>query len=462
MVFAVRLTAALALALLAADAVLGATTYSYDALGRLSTVSYDNGKQVIYSYDAAGNRTQVVSQGAVNQPPTANNDAISTSVNTPVTFDPRTNDTDPEGDTLTITAKTNGTNGTVAINSGVSLTYTPAANFSGSDSFTYTISDGNGHTATATVSVTVNSGPNQPPTAANDSISTPVNTAKTFDPRTNDSDPDGDPLTITAKTNGTSGTVTINSGTSLTYTPNTNFTGSDSFTYTISDGQGHTATATVSVTVTAANQAPAAVNDSITTTKNTAKTFDPRTNDSDPDGDPLTITAKTNGAHGTVVINSGTSLTYTPTTNYTGPDSFTYTISDGQGHTATATVSVTVNSSNQPPVAVDDTVNITKFTNGTCIIPTKTFDPRSNDSDPDSDPLTITAKTNGASGTVTINSGVSMTYTYSQCVLTRTDTDSFTYTISDGQGHTDTATVTVNIDVENSSLLTSPPPDEGG
>lgn len=182
-----------------------------------------------------------------------------------------------------------------------------------------------------------------PPDAVNDSISTRTNTAKTFDPRTNDTDPNNDPLTITAKTDGANGTVAIiSAGTQLTYTPNTGYTGADSFTYTISDGQGGTDTATVSVTVTA-NAAPVAANDSISTALNTALTFDPRGNDSDTDGDTLTIIAKTDGANGTVaIISAGTQLTYTPNTGYTGADSFTYTISDGFGGSATGTVNATV------------------------------------------------------------------------------------------------------------------------
>ncbi len=129
-------------------------TYTYDALGRLVTVGR-GATLTTYSYDANGNRTQKVV--AVNGAPVAVADSVSTSMNTPVSFDPRTNDSDPNGNPLTITAATNGASGVVTITGGgAGLTYTPNAGFSGSDSFTYTISDG-GLTATATVSVTVSS-----------------------------------------------------------------------------------------------------------------------------------------------------------------------------------------------------------------------------------------------------------------------------------------------------------------
>jgi YD repeat-containing protein len=425
-----------ALLLSASSVAAGNIAYTYDELGRVTSATYSTGEVVNYSYDPAGNRT-LLSANASNQPPTAVNDSITTPQNTAKTFDPRTNDTDPESDPLSITAKTNGSKGVVTIGGTTSLTYTPNTGQTGSDSFTYTISDGQS-TSTGTVSVTITAA-NQPPNAVNDTSTTAFNTAKTFDPRTNDTDPDGNPLTITAKTNGASGTVTINSGASLTYTPNVGFSGLDSFTYTISDGQGGTDTATVSMTVSAAtNQPPNAVNDSITTPQNVAKTFDPRTNDSDPEGNPLSVSAKTNGAHGTVVINSGVSLTYTPASGYSGADSFTYTISDGQGGTDTATVSVTVSpAANQPPVAVDDSYDIvTPIGAGS---QTATLYVLTNDSDPNGNPLTITALTTPTNyATAVIQSGNRVYVTG-----IRIGTTTFNYTISDGQGGTDVGMVTI-------------------
>jgi hypothetical protein len=96
--------------------------------------------------------------------------------------------------------------------------------------------------------------------------------------------------------------------------------------------------------MTMGNMAPSAVNDTLGVSLNTAASIDPRVNDTDADGDALIITTKTNGVHGTVVITGGgTGITYTPASGYTGTDSFTYTIADGNGGTATGTVSVTVN-----------------------------------------------------------------------------------------------------------------------
>lgn len=391
------------------------------------------------------NATVTVNVASGNSPPNAGPDKIKVAKNSAgYTFNPRVNDSDPNSDTLTITAKTNGGHGTVTIeSSGTQLKYVPTTGYVGTDSFTYTISDGNGGTATTTVVVSVNDGP----TAVNDSVTAPKNSAGyTFNPRTNDTDPNGDTLTITAVNSPTApahGTVVINSGSTLTYTPTAGYAGSDSFSYTVSDGL-LPSTATVSVTV--ANTAPVAVADSRTVSKNTPYNFDPRTNDSDPNGDAFTITGKTDGAHGTVAYTS-TSVTYTPATNYTGADSFTYTISDG-ALTHSATVSVTV-INNQMPVAVDDLdsqgpINV-QYQGSTPW--TATVSVLANDTDSDGGTLTITSFTQGSQGTVT-QSGNDLIYTHSGDIGDGSHYDSFTYTISDGQGGTDVGTVNVDASVD--------------
>jgi hypothetical protein len=242
-------------------------------------------------------------------------------------------------------------NGSVAISdSGTAITYKPAANFHGADSFTYTVSDGRGGTDTATVSVTVTS-INDAPDAVNDTtVISEDSNANTISVLANDIDPDRDALTVTAKTNGTNGAIAItNGGKELTYTPNQNFNGSDSFTYTISDGNGGTDKATVTVTITPVNDNPDAVNDSTSTSEDTAKIVNVLANDTDIDGDTPTISAIMQGANGSVVNNNNGTVTYTPAANFFGSDSFTYLVSDGNGGTDTATVSITVIPVNDAP-----------------------------------------------------------------------------------------------------------------
>ena len=142
---------------------------------------------------------------------------------------------------------------------GTGLTYTPAANFAGTDTFTYTISDAAGLTDIATVTVTVTN-LNDPPVAVDDAATVAEDSGATpIAVLGNDTDPDtGTTLTITAVTQPTNGAVTF-TGTGVSYTPAANFNGTDTFTYTISDGALGTDTATVSVTVTPVNDAPTAL-----------------------------------------------------------------------------------------------------------------------------------------------------------------------------------------------------------
>jgi VCBS repeat-containing protein len=308
----------------------------------------------------------------LNRPPVAVSDSAVTDADSSITVNAPgvlSNDSDPDGDTLVVTAlNTIGTIGTVtAWGPDGSFTYDPDGQFeylqagnSTSDSFTYTVSDGNGGTDTATVTVIINGvyNPpvdyppvyyppvNYPPVAVGDSTTTSGGTSVTINILGNDSDPDGDILTVISVTQGHNGTVT-NSGSDVTYTPDPGFTGTDSFTYTISDGHGGTSTATVTVTIANVNNPPAAVDDSATTPQNTAVTIDVLSNDSDPDGDTPTVYSATHGTHGSVV-NNGSSVTYTPDSGFTGTDSFTYTISDGKGGTDTATVTVTVTAIQTP------------------------------------------------------------------------------------------------------------------
>ncbi len=277
----------------------------------------------------------------VSRPPDAVDDSLTTPEDTAGSVNVLTNDTDPDGDTLTVTGSTNGAHGGVSCAAGGSCTYTPAANYNGPDSFTYTISDGHNGTDTATVNVTVTPA-NDPPDAFDDSLTTPEDNAGSVNVLGNDTDPDGDGLNVTGKTNGAHGTASCTGTGTCTYTPAPNYNGTDSFTYTISDGHNGTDTATVNVTVTPANDPPDAVDDSLTTPADTPASVGVLGNDTDPDGDGLTVTGKTNGAHGTASCTAAGACTYTPAASYNGPDSFTYTISDGHGGTDTATVAVLV------------------------------------------------------------------------------------------------------------------------
>ena len=203
-----------------------------------------------------------ITVNAVNDDPDALDDSITVSEDSGANaVSVLTNDTDaPDtGETLTPTAVTQGANGSVAF-TATNVSYTPNANFFGSDSFTYTISDGHGGSDTATVHVTV-ANVNDNPDAVDDSATVNEDTANNaISVLANDTDADNlsgaanAGLTVIAKSNGSHGTVTITAGgTGVSYAAAANYYGSDSFTYTISDNgtlaAGHTDTATVNVTV---------------------------------------------------------------------------------------------------------------------------------------------------------------------------------------------------------------------
>ena len=200
------------------------------------------------------------------------------------------------------------------------------------------------------VDVVYNGSPLQPPVANNDSgLVATENTTDSIAASVllaNDTGPYGLPLSIMGVSNPSNGTVTYNSSTqTVSFVPTTGYTGPAGFTYTITDGQGDTASANVSLTVTA--PPPVANNDSgLTATENTTDSIAASAllaNDTDPLGLPLSITGVSNPSNGTVTYNSSTqTVSFVPTTGYTGLASFTYTITDGQA-SASGNVSLTVN-----------------------------------------------------------------------------------------------------------------------
>ncbi len=216
----------------------------------------------------------------------------------------------------------------------------PATNFNGTDTFTYTVSDGHGGTATAIVTVTVTP-VNDPPVAGDDSATTPEDTAVMVSVLGNDSDVDGDTLSVASVTQGAHGTVAINGDGTVTYTPAPNFNGTDTFTYTVSDG--FTADeAEVTVTVAPVNDAPVALDDTATTDAGTPVTVPVLTNDTDIDGDTLTVTAVGSAGNGSAVLSADGTVTYTPAPGFSGTDTFSYTVVDGNGGEASAVVTVHV------------------------------------------------------------------------------------------------------------------------
>jgi hypothetical protein len=317
------------------------------------------------------------------------------------------------------------------------VTYTHDGSATTSDTFTYTVSDGNGGTDTVTVTVTIAAAVNNVPVAVDDAGDAANAGTVEISVLANDTDADGDTLTIDSVTQGTNGTASITSG-GVTYTHDGLATTSDTFTYTVSDGNGGTDTGTVTVTIAAAgvNNVPVAVDDAGDAANGGAVAIDVLANDTDADGHTLTLDSVTQGLNGTVYITSGV-VTFFHDGSATTSDTFTYTVIDGFGGTATGTVTVTIAAAvNNVPVAVDD---VGDAANGGTVRP----DVLANDTDADGHTLTIDSVTQGTNGSVLIfvsEDGVRYTHDGSA-----TTSDTFTYTVSDGNGGTDTGTVTITI-----------------
>ncbi len=272
----------------------------------------------------------------VNDAPTSSPSSVSTDEDTPV--EGKVTARDVDGDTLTYSiANGNGPqHGTVTLNADGTYTYQPAKDFNGSDAFTVTISDGNGGTTTSLVSVTVKP-VNDVPVAPDSTAS--VDEDGTLISRITATDVDGDSLTYTLKTGTANGSLVLNPNTGeYTYKPNGDYNGPDSFVVTVSDGKGGVVDTVVNITVNPVNDAPTAANDTASTLEDTAVTIDVLANDRDVDGDSLTLIGA-NAQHGSVSIVDG-KLVYTPTGDYSGADTITYTVTDGKGGNSTATVQV--------------------------------------------------------------------------------------------------------------------------
>ena len=287
--------------------------------------------------------------------------------------------------------------------------------------------------------------PNQPPIANDDTASTTTPNAVTIRVLANDSDPDADPIQLTAVGAAAHGTTSINNnGAFVTYQPDAGFSGVDSFTYDIDDFRGGTATATVTVTVAAganppANNPPVAVSDSATTQPGVAVVIGVLRNDSDPDGDAISIVSATNGSRGTTTVNSGLTISYTPAAGFTsGSDTFTYTIGDGRGGLATALVTVTVippPPPNRAPVANADAAT-TKA--GVAV----NINVLANDTDADGDVLTVSAVQNVVGGVAAIQSDGTVTFTPAAGF---SGAASFSYTVVDGRGGSAIGTASITV-----------------
>ncbi|EPD6041751.1 tandem-95 repeat protein [Vibrio parahaemolyticus] len=289
----------------------------------------------------------------------------------------------------------------VSIENGIA-TITPTADWNGSETLTFTATDPSGESVSQTVNFTV------APVAdiVADSVTVVEDTPTIIKVLGNDTF-EGDDKVVSLDTNNgpANGTVSINPDGSVTYTPNDNYHGTDSFTYIVTSG-GVSESITVNVDVTPVNDAPVAKDDIATTQEDTAVTIDVLSNDTDVDGDKLSIQSATvPEAQGKVEIVDG-KLVFTPAENFNGHAEITYTVTDGQ-LTDEAKVTVTVNPVNDAPtIKVDAVESITEDAVSTdTVVATLTV----RDTDTPEDQLTVSLENNSNGYFVLVGDEVKLT-----------------------------------------------------
>jgi gliding motility-associated-like protein len=408
----------------------------------------------------------VITITPVDDAPIANADTETTTEDTPLTSTVVPNDVlSGDGGNVFNNACplcTSTSNGTLVFNSDGTYTYTPNANFNGTDEFIYQLCDVDGDCDTAIVTITINS-TNDVPTANADTETTNEDTPVTIDVLNNDTFGGDGPSTgtITVTEQPTNGTVTVeDNGTpndptddELVYTPNPNFNGSDTLIYQICDANNDCDTALVVITITPVDDAPIANADTETTTEDTPLTSTVVPNDvlSGDGGNVFNNACPlcTSTSNGTLVFNSDGTYTYTPNANFNGTDEFIYQLCDVDGDCDTAIVTITINSTNDVPTANADTETTNEDTPVT--IEVLTNDTFGGDG-PSTGTITVTEQP--SNGTVTVDdNGTPNDPTDDELVYTPNPnfngSDTLIYQICDANNDCDTALVVITINPVN-------------
>ncbi|HCK0628237.1 TPA: tandem-95 repeat protein [Vibrio parahaemolyticus] len=410
----------------------GTVTYTPDD----NYVGEDTFTYIVTSGGVSESTTVEVNVTAVNDAPVAKDDIATTQEDTAVTIDVLPNDTDVDGDKLSIeSVSVPKEQGTVEVVDG-KLVFTPAENFNGDAEITYTVTDG-ALADQATVKVTVNAVNDTPVVESNIADQTLAEdfTPYTIDLNTAFSDVDNVDGELTFSVSGNSNIqVAIVNGIA-TITPTADWNGSETLTFTATDPSGESVSQTVNFTVAPVVDIEA---DSTNVVEDTPTIINVLGNDTFEGKDKVVSLDAENGPkNGTVIVNNDGTVTYTPNDNYVGKDTFTYIVTSG-GVSESTTVEVNVTPVNDAPVAKDDIATTQEDT-------AVTIDVLPNDTDADGDKLSVeSASVPKEQGTVEVVNGK----------LVFTPTENFngdaeiTYTVTDGQ-LTDEAKVTVTVNPVN-------------
>ncbi len=355
------------------------------------------------------------------------------------------------------------------------FTYTPDANFNGTDNFTFHVSDGVNDSLVVTGSISITA-VNDLPVANNDSATGTEDSVLVISPIINDTDVEGGALTLSTFTNGSNGVVTA-SGNSLVYTPTANACGADSVNYSVTDPLGGLSnTGTISISLTCVNDAPTATSETVSATEDTALIIAVLANDTDVESSTLSIANLTQPGSGGTVAVVGTGVVFTPTANFctTNPATFTYQARDtALALSAVTTVTIsTITCVNDAPVSLPSSYSVTGnmvISSGTTLsggsltgyLETNNSLTRSlTATDIDSAGLIFTLATSALHGTGILSSTGLLIYTPA---LGYIGTDTLTYTVTDGTATTAPITVTITVtDPRPPVISTTPTGSVGG
>jgi len=379
-----------------------------------------------------------ITVSSVNDRPTATAQSVTTDEDTPVTLTMGWSDVDNEEVDMIFSLYTQPSNGTAQLN-GNTVTYTPNANWHGTDSFQYRVSDGQ-YSAQATITITVSS-VNDVPVATAQSVSLNEDGSKAITLAA--SDADGDALTYTIVNMPSHGAL---SGTApnLTYTPQANYNGSDSFSFKVNDGHVDSNTATIAITVNSVNDVPEATAQEVNVDEDSSVSI--TLAGTDGDGDSLTYIVLTQPSNGRLT-GTAPNMTYTPNANFYGQDEFTFMVRDSSGTTSTsATVHIVIAAMNDDPVATSQNVSLSEDGSLEIILV---------GSDIDQDPLTYIIVTEPQHGTL-MASGTIGTYIY-EPEDNYNGADYFTFKVNDSSVDSAEARVSITVNAVNDAPVASGP-----
>lgn len=377
---------------------------------------------------------------SVNNAPVASPDAYASDSGTLAVAAPGVlgNDTDADGDVLTAVVEALPAHGTLMLSSDGSFSYMAAAGYYGTDSFTYRAMDSEGAQSSVTAVTLSTTAPNRAPVALDDAYTTTEDfplRSRAAGVLANDTDPDGDALTALLETGPAHGSLTLGAEGSFVYAPAADYNGPDSFAYRSKDASGALSNvATVSLTVTSQNDPPQGQTDSYTAQEDTTLTVAAPgvlVNDSDVDGDVLTVSVASKPLHGMLTLSADGSFTYVPDHDYTGSDLFSYTYNDGHGAAGTTVAYLTVTETNDAPT-------VTVASGASCGVDDRSGTVNVSVADIDNPAASLTLTATSSNTTLVPNSQVTFggsgrSRTLSVATLPgRTGTAVVTVTVSDG------------------------------